>query len=93
MFTNIPWMLYGATGRTGTLIAEQASAVDMPNQKPAALWLKLLEAENALITDGLHIVGRPMSASARADYLDLLPPMDAAERARIAYRTLLPLTT
>jgi short subunit dehydrogenase-like uncharacterized protein len=26
MFTNIPWMLYGATGRTGTLIAEQAVA-------------------------------------------------------------------
>src|SRR5689334_19071738 len=26
MFTNIPWMLYGATGRTGTLIAEHAVA-------------------------------------------------------------------
>src|SRR5690242_15627729 len=26
MFTNTPWMLYGATGRTGTLIAEQAVA-------------------------------------------------------------------
>ena len=24
MFTNIPWMLYGATGRTGTLIVEHA---------------------------------------------------------------------
>src|SRR5215468_8335026 len=27
MFTNKPWMLYGATGRTGSLIAEQAVAV------------------------------------------------------------------
>ena len=26
MFTNTPWMLYGATGRTGALIAEQAVA-------------------------------------------------------------------
>src|SRR5216110_3461492 len=26
MFTNIPWALYGATGRTGTLIAERAVA-------------------------------------------------------------------
>ena len=66
-----------------TLIAEQAAAVDMTGQKPAALWLKLLEAEAALIPDGLHVVGRPMSAAARADYLDLLPPMDDVTRARI----------
>src|SRR4051794_17640137 len=26
MFTNKPWLLYGATGRTGTLIAEEAVA-------------------------------------------------------------------
>ena len=26
MFTNIPWLIYGATGRTGTLIAEEAVA-------------------------------------------------------------------
>src|SRR3954453_23358160 len=26
MFTNKPWILYGATGRTGTLIAEEAVA-------------------------------------------------------------------
>ncbi len=65
------------------LIAEQAAVVDMAGHAPAALWLKLLEAEAALIPDGLHIVGRPMSAAARADYLALLPPMDNAERARI----------
>ncbi len=65
------------------LIAEQAAAVDMGGQKPAALWLKLLEAEDALIPDGLHVVGKPMSAAARADYLDLLPPMDDIQRAKI----------
>ena len=66
-----------------SLIAEQAAAVDMAGQKPAALWLKLLEAEAALIPDGLHVVGRPMSAQARTDMLDLLPPMDDATRAKI----------
>lgn len=66
-----------------TLIAEQSAAVDMGGQKPAALWLKLLEAEDALIPDGLHVVGRPMTAKARAEYLDLLPPMDDIQRARI----------
>ena len=65
------------------LIAEQAAGVDMDGRNPGSLWLKLLEAESALITDGLHVVGRPMSAVAREGYLDLLPPMDAAERARI----------
>lgn len=66
-----------------TLIAEQAAAVDMAGHAPAALWLKLLEAEAALIPDGLHVIGRPMSSAARADYLNLLPPMDAEARARI----------
>ena len=70
-------------GELENLIAEQAIAVDMGGQKPAALWLKLLEAEDALIPDGLHVVGRPMSAEARADYLDLLPSMDATTRAKI----------
>lgn len=65
------------------LIAEQAAVVDMAGLKPEALWLKLLEAEDALIPDGLHVVGRPMSAKARAEYLDLLPPMDDIARDRI----------
>ncbi len=70
-------------GDLETLIAEQAALVDMNGQNPGALWLKLLEAEDALIPDGLHVVGRPMSAEQRADYMRLLPPMDAAEHARI----------
>ncbi|MCF1710692.1 magnesium chelatase subunit H [Tabrizicola sp. J26] len=65
------------------LIAEQAAAVDMGGQPPAALWLKLLEAEDALIPDGLHVVGRPMTEAARAEYMSVLPPMEATERARI----------
>lgn len=65
------------------LIAEQAVAVDMQGDKPERLWLKLLEAEDALITDGLHVVGRPMDAGARNGYLDLLPQMDGPARARL----------
>jgi magnesium chelatase subunit H len=33
----------------------------MAGTPPDALWLTLLETEDALIPDGLHVVGRPMS--------------------------------
>ncbi len=65
------------------LIAEQAALVDLSGQAPASLWLKLLEAEDALIPDGLHVLGRPMTAAARTEYLDHLPAMEAAARARL----------
>ncbi len=52
-----------------TLIAEQAEAVDLGGHAPGALWLRLLETEDALIPDGLHIVGQTMSDAARADYM------------------------
>ncbi len=54
------------------LIADQAAAVDMGGLAPQALWLKLLETEGALITDGLHVVGRPMSAEQRKEMLALM---------------------
>jgi magnesium chelatase subunit H len=69
------------------LIAGQAQAVDMPihiddmSTHIDRLWLKLLETEQALITDGLHVVGRPMDAGQRAAYLDLMDG-DAGARAR-----------
>jgi magnesium chelatase subunit H len=63
-----------------SLISEQAQAVDMTGA-PENLWEKLLETEGALITDGLHVVGRKMSDAARADMLDLMPD-DADGRAR-----------
>ncbi|MFL4472213.1 magnesium chelatase subunit H [Tateyamaria armeniaca] len=66
-----------------TLIAEQAEAVDMGGIAPDALWLKLLETEDALIPDGLHVVGQPLSDAARAEYLDLMPHADDDARARV----------
>ena len=64
------------------LIAEQAEAVDLAGHAPDALWLKLLETEDALIPDGLHVVGRPMSAEARREYLDIMPQADTESKAK-----------
>ena len=66
-----------------TLIAEQAEAVDMTGIAPEALWLKLLETEDALIPDGLHIVGKTFSDDARADYLKLIDGADEETRAKV----------
>ena len=65
------------------LIAEQAAAVDMGGSDAGALWLRLLETEKALIPDGLHVLGRPMSDAARADYLAIMEGADTATRARV----------
>ena len=64
------------------LIAEQAAAVDMGGIDPQRLWQKLLETENALIPEGLHVVGQPMTDAARAEYLDLMADADTATRDR-----------
>jgi len=63
------------------LIAEQAAAVDLDGTDIAALWLRLLDTEEALIPEGLHVLGRPMTETARADYLDLMADADDATRA------------
>ena len=65
------------------LIAVQAEAVDMAGTPPDALWLRLLETEAALITDGLHVVGRPMDASQRAEHLRVMADTSEATRARV----------
>jgi magnesium chelatase subunit H len=55
------------------LIAIQARAVDMDADDLGTLWVKLLETEGALITDGFHVVGRKMSEANRQAMLDLMP--------------------
>jgi magnesium chelatase subunit H len=55
------------------LMAEQARAVDMGGETPDRLWVRLLETEGALITDGLHVVGRKMTAGHRAEMIALMP--------------------
>ncbi|MFD1196563.1 magnesium chelatase subunit H [Seohaeicola saemankumensis] len=65
------------------LIAEQAAAVDMPGADPETLWLKLLETQDALIPDGLHVLGKGFSDAARAEYLSLMDGADAETLARV----------
>jgi magnesium chelatase subunit H len=63
------------------LAAEQARAVDLSGD-PEALWLKLLETEGALITDGLHVLGRTPDPAALEELLSLVPEEARAEAAR-----------
>lgn len=70
-------------GELEALIAMQAEAVDMGGAAPDALWLKLLETEDALIPDGLHVVGAPLSDAARAEYLAIMDHADDDTRARV----------
>jgi len=65
------------------LIREQAETVDMDGSDPETLWLELLETESALIPEGLHVMGRPMTDDARADYIALMTDADDATRARV----------
>jgi len=69
-------------GEVAALIAEQAAAVDMDGRDPDALWLTLLETEKALIPEGLHVVGDPMTPEARGEYLDLMEGSGAGAEAR-----------
>ena len=65
------------------LIAQQAEAVDLDGSDPDTLWLTLLETEDALIPDGLHIVGRPISETERAEHLKVMTGLDDETRARV----------
>jgi magnesium chelatase subunit H len=55
----------------------------MNGSDPDRLWLKLLEAEDALIPEGLHVVGKLLSDAARAAHVARLPDADDATRARV----------
>ena len=66
------------------LIKEQALSVDLDSSDPEMLWIKLLETEDALIPEGLHIVGAPLSDRAKEDYLSFVPDADINMRKEIA---------
>jgi magnesium chelatase subunit H len=65
------------------LIALQAEAVDMGGGDPETLWLRLLETEEALIPDGLHVVGLGLDAAQRAEHLRVMAATDDDTRARV----------
>jgi magnesium chelatase subunit H len=65
------------------LISDQAEAVDMGGADPQTLWIKLLETEDALIPEGLHVVGRPMSEAARAEHISTMADQSEETRERV----------
>ena len=62
------------------LVRAQALTVDLDAGDMDRLWLKLLETEEALIPDGLHIVGKQPSEAAIEDTLNLMQFETAADR-------------
>jgi magnesium chelatase subunit H len=64
------------------LIAEQAAAVDLDGGAPDTLWRTLMETEEALIPEGLHVLGDALSAGTRRGYVELMTDADDATRAR-----------
>ncbi|MGP1356182.1 magnesium chelatase subunit H [Roseicyclus sp.] len=66
------------------LIATQAEAVDLAERNPDRLWLTLLETEDALIPDGLHVVGRPIGEAELQEHLRVMAETDPETKARVA---------
>lgn len=60
------------------LIRDQANALDLNARDLDKLWLTLLETEGSLITEGLHVLGQPMSAAQQADMQALMSDPDKA---------------
>ena len=67
------------------LIETQAEAVDLTARDPDRLWLTLLETEDALITDGLHVVGRPMAEAELQEHLRVMAETDPETRVRVEH--------
>ncbi len=51
------------------LIVQQGEAVDFDTSDVSKLWVTLLETEEALVPEGLHVVGRPLSKDQSAAYI------------------------
>ena len=80
-------------GSLAALIQAQAAAVDLASAEPAwgaeaggeigRLGAALLELEYTLIPHGLHVVGEPPDAAARADMLDAAGVVETERRAAL----------
>ena len=66
------------------LINEQAEAVDLGDQKIEELWVRLLETEDALIPEGLHVVGRSLTNEQVEKYLNASGSVTPESRDRLA---------
>jgi len=66
------------------LISEQAEAVDLGDQKIEELWVKLLETEDALIPEGLHVVGRALTDEQVENYINASGNLSSEGRENLA---------
>ncbi|NDI04937.1 MAG: magnesium chelatase subunit H [Rhodobacteraceae bacterium] len=66
-----------------TLIKEQADAVDFAEADLEDLWMKLLETEDALVPEGLHVVGRSLSNEQRQSYVDAVEHLAPEAKAEL----------
>ena len=82
----------GQRATLAAMIQAQASTVDLADAEPAwdapedriaALGRAVLELEYTLIPHGLHVVGEPPHAAARADMLDAAGIVEPARRATL----------
>ncbi len=64
------------------LIRDQADAVDMSGQ-PEDLWLRLLETEDALIPDGLHVMGRQPGAAELEEHISVMADQSPQSAAKV----------
>ncbi len=65
------------------LLRDQAAAVDIdPETDPDAMWLTLLETQEAMIPDGMHVLGAT-SAQMYSALLDEMPDTDEETKARM----------
>ena len=62
------------------LLLEQAEAVDLDGSDPDSLWQLILETEDALITDGLHVVGGKPDAQTLENHLETITDADVREK-------------
>ena len=65
------------------LIKEQADAVDFAETDLEDLWMKLLETEDALVPEGLHVVGRSLSNEQRQSYVDAVEHLAPEAKAEL----------
>ncbi len=65
------------------LIREQAEILDFSETDIDALWLKLLETEEALVPEGLHVLGEELSDHQCQSYVDAIDGLGSEEQNRL----------
>jgi magnesium chelatase subunit H len=65
------------------LIREQAETLDFSETDIDALWLKLLETEEALVPEGLHVLGEELSDHQCQSYVDAIEGLGSEEQIKI----------